>query len=203
MKEKFDKTRLNKQFDFIKEIDKEKLIERQTLISNGKRKENDAEHAWHIAIMAIILKEYANEEIDLLKTISMLLIHDLVEIYAGDTYAYDKENQKTQGERENKAADKLFGILPKDQREKFFDLWNEFEKGDTMESKFAHTMDNIQPTMLNDATDGQMWLNNKVKLSQILERNKKTNEGSSVLWNYSYENFISKNVKKGRIDDDV
>lgn len=203
MKEKFDKKRLNQQFNFIKEIDKEKFIERQTLLTDKKGRENDAEHAWHIAIMAILLKEYANEEIDLLKTVSMLLIHDLVEIYAGDTYAYDSENKKTQKEREDKAANKIFGLLPKDQRKEFFDLWNEFEKGDTMESKFAHAMDNIQPTMLNDATDGQMWLDNKVKLSQILKRNEKTNDASSILWSYSYENFISKNVKKGKIQDDV
>ena len=115
--------RLEQQFEFIREIDKEKFIGRQTYLSDGRRKENDAEHAWHMAIMTILLSEYANEEIDVLKTVTMLLIHDIVEIDAGDTYAYDEEAKKTQKEPEQKAAERIFGLLPPDQGEKFKKIW--------------------------------------------------------------------------------
>lgn len=197
------KERLKKQIKFIKEIDKEKMIKRQTLLTNGMQKEDDAQHAWHMAIMTLLLSEYANEEIDILKTISMLLIHDIVEIDAGDTYAYDQEGIKTQRERETKAADRIFGLLPEDQTEKFRMLWKEFENNETPESHFAHTMDNFQPVMLNDATNGKMWEENKVRLSQILKRNEKTKLGSKILWEYSYKNFIEPNVKKKNIIDDT
>ena len=195
--------RLKKQIKFIKEIDKEKMIKRQTLLTNGIQKEDDAQHAWHMAIMTLLLSEYANEEIDILKTISMLLIHDIVEIDAGDTYAYDPKGIKTQRERETKAADRIFGLLPEDQKEKFRMLWEEFENNETPEARFAHTMDNFQPVMLNDATNGKMWEENKVRLSQILKRNEKTKLGSKILWDYSYKNFIEPNVKKKRIIDDT
>ena len=115
MEEKQEKSRIDRQFDFIREIDKEKFITRQTFLSDAKRRENDAEHAWHMAIMTLLLSEYANEEIDVLRVISMLLIHDLVEIDAGDTYAYDEEGKQTQRVREVKAADRIYGILPEDQ----------------------------------------------------------------------------------------
>lgn len=191
--------RLRKQFEFIKEIDKEKFIGRQTYLTDGKRKENDAEHAWHMAIMTLLLSEYANEEIDVLKTISMLLIHDIVEIDAGDTYAYDEEGKKTQAAREQKAAERIFGLLPEDQGKKMKALWEEFEARETKEAKFARTMDNVQPVMLNDATDGKAWREHEVRLEQILKRNEKTGEGSEKLWDYSYENFIKPNVDKGNI----
>lgn len=186
-----EKSRLEKQFDFCREIDKEKFIKRQTYLSDGLHKENDAEHAWHMAIMAILLGEYANEDIDILKTVTMLLIHDLVEIDAGDTYAYDEEAKKTQGQREKIAADRIFGLLPEDQKEYFRGLWEEFEDGTTPEARFAHTMDNIQPTMLNAATDGKAWEEHSVQLSQVLGRNKNTAQGSEKLWEYSYQKFIS------------
>lgn len=194
--------RLEQQFQFIKEIDKEKMIGRQTYLSDAKRKENDAEHAWHMAIMTILLSEYANEEIDVLKTVTMLLIHDIVEIDAGDTYAYDEVGLQTQREREVKAAERIFGMLPEDQAKKFRDLWEEFEARETKEAKFARTMDNVQPTMLNDATDGKAWMEHGVHLSQILKRNERTAEGSETLWKYAFENFIEPNVKKGRIKED-
>ena len=197
-----EKSRIDRQFEFLLEADKEKFIQRQTLKSDGKTFENDAEHAWHMALMCLLLGEYANEDIDLLKTISMILIHDVVEIDAGDTYAYDSEGKKSQRERELKAADRLFGLLPDDQGEKFRALWEEFEEGKTKEAKFAHTMDNVQPAMLNNSTDGKMWAKNNVKLSQILERNKNTADGSKALWGYSYNNFILPNVEKGRIEND-
>lgn len=126
-----EKSRIEKQFDFIKEIDKEKFIIRQTYLSDARKKENDAEHAWHMAIMTVMLSEYANSEIDVLKTMTMLLIHDIVEIDAGDTYAYDEEAKKTQAEREMKAAKRIFGLLPEDQGEKMMNLWLEFESGET------------------------------------------------------------------------
>lgn len=182
--------RLKKQFDFIKEIDKEKFIQRQTLLTGGERKENDAEHAWHMALMTVLLSEYANEKIDVLKTVTMLLLHDIVEIDAGDTYCYDEEGKKTQHEREQKAADRIFGLLPDDQCEKLKNLWIEFENAETAEAKFAHTMDNVQPVMLNDATDGKMWAERKIKLSQVLGRQKNTPKGSEILAEYSYNHLI-------------
>jgi putative hydrolase of HD superfamily len=194
-----DQQRLDQQFDFIREIDKEKLIGRQTYLSDGMRKENDAEHAWHMAIMTLLLSEYANEKIDVLKTISMLLIHDLVEIDAGDTYAYDEEGKKTQQEREGKAADRIFGLLPEDQQVKLRSLWEEFEARETPEAKFARVMDNLQPMMLNAATDGKAWEEHQVQLAQILARNEHTAEGSKELWEYAYQNFLLPNVAKGKI----
>ena len=142
-----EQSRLKQQMDFILEIDKEKFIGRQTYLSDGKRKENDAEHAWHMAIMVFLLAEYANESIDLLKTIKMLLIHDIVEIDAGDTYAYDEEGKKSQKDREMRAARRIFGILPEDQAQDLMALWREFEERKTPEARFARTMDNLQPMM--------------------------------------------------------
>lgn len=197
-----EKSRLEKQFDFCLEIDKEKLIGRQTYLSDASRKENDSEHAWHMAIMTLILSEYANDDIDVLKTISMLLIHDLVEIDAGDTYAYDEEGKKTQHAREVAAADRIFGLLPEDQGTKFRALWDEFESGDTPESRFARTMDRVQPMMLNAASGGISWKEHGVQLSQILERNSSTKDGSNTLWEHALHHFIEPHVDKGCIKDE-
>lgn len=197
-----DKERLKKQFDFFKEIDKEKEIFRQTYLADASRKENDAEHAWHMAIMTVLLSEYANEEIDVLKTVTMLLIHDIVEIDAGDTYAYDSEGKKTQEEREQKAADRIFHLLPDDQADKMYALWEEFEAQQTPEAKFARTMDNIQPMMLNDASNGLSWDEHQVKLSQILKRNERTAKGSEQIWEYAKEEFLQKNIQAGHIIED-
>ena len=149
--------------------------------------------------MAILLQEYAREDVDVLKTVTMLLIHDIVEIDAGDTYAYDEEGKKTQREREESAAERIFGLLPEDQQKYFRDLWEEFEKWETPEAKFAHAMDNIQPIMQNDASHGKSWSEKGVCLSQILGRNKRTAEGSESLWKYAYENFVEPNVTDGKI----
>lgn len=195
--------RLEKQLDFIREIDKEKEILRQTYLADGSRREDDAEHAWHMAIMTILLSEYSNEEIDVLKTISMILIHDIVEIDAGDTYAYDEEGKKTQEEREKKAADRIYGLLPKEQGDKLYGLWLEFEAQQTPEARFARTMDNIQPMLLNDASGGVSWLEHGVKLSQILKRNERTHLGSEKIWEYAYESILKKHVEKGNIIDDM
>ena len=191
--------RLNQQLDFILEIDKEKNILRQTHLSGHGRRENDAEHAWHMAIMTILLSEYANEEIDVLKTVTMLLIHDIVEIDAGDTYAYDEEGKKTQKKREQKAAERIFGLLPEDQGRKLKAIWEEFEDCETKEAKFARTMDNLQPVMLNDATGGKAWEEHGVHLNQVLRRNQNTHQGSETLWEYELENFIMPNVEKGHL----
>lgn len=198
-----DDKRLSKQFEFCLEADKEKFIGRQTYLSDGVRKENDAEHAWHMAVMTLILGEYANEKIDLLKTISMILIHDIVEIDAGDTYAYDEEKKKSQKSRELAAADRIFAMLPEDQQQKFRQLWDEFEAAETPEAKFARAMDNVQPIMLNDATGGKSWEERKIRLSQILNRNQITPEGSQTLWDYMRENFIKPNVDSGKIIKDI
>lgn len=197
-----DKERLKKQFAFFQEIDKEKEIFRQTYLADASRKENDAEHAWHMAVMTILLSEYANEEIDVLKTVTMLLIHDIVEIDAGDTYAYDPEGKKTQKERERKAADRIFHLLPDDQADKMYELWEEFEAQQTPEAKFARTMDNIQPMMLNDASNGLSWDEHQVKLSQILKRNERTADGSEQIWEYAKDEFLQKNIKAGHIIED-
>ncbi len=198
-----EKSRLQRQFDFILEADREKSILRQTLIADGTAHENDADHAWHMALMCVLLSEYANEEIDVLRTVSMILIHDIVEIDAGDTYAYDAQAVSTQREREEKAAERLYGLLPDDQGARLRALWEEFEAGKTPEAKFARALDNIQPAMLNNATDGRQWVSHGVRLSQILSRNKNTADGSAVLWEHSYNNFILPNVEKGRIVEDT
>ena len=199
----FDKERLEKQMAFIREIDKEKQIFRQSYVTDGTRKENDAEHAWHMAIMTFLLSEYANEEIDVLKTIRMILIHDIVEIDAGDTYAYDDSAKATQKEREERAANRLFGLLPEDQAKDLRSLWDEFEAGETKEAKFARTMDNVQPLLLNDATGGKAWEEHNVPLSKIMKRNERTAKGSNVLWEYSRDNVIKKNVEEGHIIPDM
>lgn len=194
-----DADRLRRQMAFCLEIDKEKFIGRQTYLSDGVRKENDAEHAWHMAIMTLLLSEYSNEKIDVLKTIGMLLIHDLVEIDAGDTYAYDEEAEKTQHAREMAAAERIFGLLPEDQGSRLKSWWEEFESGDTPEARFARTMDHVQPLMLNAATEGKSWEEHGVHLSQILNRNQETARGSEQLWQYARENFIEPNLRAGRI----
>ena len=192
---------LKKQMDFLLESDKLKFITRQTYLSDGKRKENDGEHSWHLALMAVLLSEYSNEKIDLVKVITMVLIHDMVEIDAGDTYAYDAVGNQSKREREVKAADRIFNILPQDQAEKFRQLWEEFEAYETPEAKFAHVCDNVQPLMLNDATDGLAWREHDVKKSQVLQRNRRTGEGSQVLMEY-INRILDKNVESGNLKNE-
>lgn len=190
---------IEQQVAFAVEIDKVKNIFRQTWLSDGKRKENDAEHAWHAALMAVLLAEYSNEPVDTLKVVKMLLIHDLVEIDAGDSYAYDEAAQATAHEREQKAADRIFGMLPKDQEEEFRSLWDEFEEYETPEARFAHVMDNFQPLLLNDAADGKGWREHQVKRANIEKRNRKTPEGSKTISEY-IEKVIDRNIEKGNIE---
>lgn len=192
--------RLERQFAFLREIDREKEITRQTYLASGSRKEGDSEHAWHLAIMTLLLSEYANEEIDVLKTISMVLIHDLVEIDAGDTYAYDEPGKRTQRERETAAAERIFGLLPPDQGEKLRALWEEFEAWETPEARFARAMDHVQPTLLNHASRGRSWEEHGVRLSQVLKRNERTGEGAQAVWDYAREHFILPHAGKELID---
>jgi len=196
-------TRLEKQMAFIEEVDKIKQIGRQNYLADGSRKENDAEHSWHLALMTMLLSEYSNEEIDVLKTMGMVLIHDIVEIDAGDTYAYDYEAQKTQKERELAAAERIFNILPEDQAKKLRALWDEFEAGETAEARFAAAVDRVQPAMLNSASGGISWKEHDVTLSKALERNGKAALGSEVLWEYEKEHFIMANVEKGLLKNDL
>ena len=193
--------RLNQQMDFLLEVDKEKNIFRQTHLSGGGRAENDAEHAWHMALMIYLLREYANQDFDPLKAMVMALIHDVVEIDAGDTYAYDEAGLATQQEREAKAARRIFGLLPQDQRDEMLALFREFEDYETPEARFAHVLDNLQPLMLNHANNGGDWRAHQVKKSQIYKRNAKTAAGSQTLWAYM-EDMVAENVKKGNIRDE-
>lgn len=193
--------RLRQQMEFIIEVDKVKNIMRQTYLSDAGRKENDAEHSWHLALMAVLLKEYSNEEVELSKVVPMVLIHDLVEIDAGDTYAYDEVGAATKGERERKAADRIFGLLPEDQKKWFRELWEEFEEYQTPEARFAHVLDNCQPLLLNDASGGKSWAEHGVKKSQIYKRNQYTGEGSREIWEYMKE-LIDKHIALGNVIDE-
>ena len=190
--------RLKRQLDFALEIDKEKNIFRQTHLSGHGRNENDAEHAWHMAIMAYLLKEYANELVDIAKVMLMCLIHDIVEIDAGDTYAYDEEALKTQKAREDAAKERIFSILPEEQKEEFMALFDEFEEFATPESKFAHAMDNLQPLMLNNSNDGGDWRRHEVCAEQVYGRQNKTRLGSEKLYEITKQ-IIEENIEKGNI----
>ncbi len=193
-----DTSRLKKQIDFILEVDKEKEILRQTHISGYTRRENDAEHAWHTALMVYLLKEYANEEFDVAKAMMMALIHDVVEIDAGDAYAYDPKALENQKEREEAAAKRIFALLPKEQGEELKALFYEFEENKTPEAKFVHAMDNFQPLLLNDFNNGGDWRAHGVTISQIMNRQKGTIPGSRLLWEET-QKIIERNVEKGNI----
>ena len=196
-----EKERLEKQIDFILEADKEKNIFRQTHLSGNGRRENDAEHAWHMAIMVYLLKEYANEGIDVAKAMMMALIHDIVEIDAGDTYAYDTKGLETQKAREEQAAERIFGLLPDDQGEELKSLFEEFEAGESPEARFVRSMDNFQPLLLNDSNDGSDWREHGIRKKQIMNRHMKTKLGSNIIWERA-EKIIKENVRKGNIKDD-
>lgn len=194
-------TDFEKQISFIMELDKIKKIGRQTYLSDASRKENDAEHSWHLALMAFVLADYANEKVDVLKTMKMVLLHDVIEIDAGDTYAYDTEGNKTKRERELKAADRIFGLLPEEQQREYRGLWDEFEAMETPEAKFANMLDKVQPLLLNDASGGKSWEEHGVKKSQVMARNERTHEGSEALWAYA-KSLIEKNVEQGKLLDE-
>ena len=188
--------RFKKQLAFSLEADKEKNIFRQTHLSGHGRRENDAEHAWHMALMAYLFREYANEPVDIAKVMLMCLIHDIVEIDAGDTYAYDAEGLKTQKEREDRAKERLFALLPEDQEKELKELFEEFEAYQTPEAKFAHTIDNFQPFLLNDSNDGGDWVEHGVSLRQVLTRQGKNGIGSEAIAEYVNER-LKEHVEKG------
>ena len=191
--------RLKKQLAFSLEIDKEKNIMRQTHLSGHGRNENDAEHAWHMAIMAYLLREYANEEVDISRVMLMCLIHDIVEIEAGDTYAYDEEGLKTQKAREALAKEKLYSILPDDQKEELIAVFDEFEAYETPESRYAHAIDNLQPLILIDSNDGSDWTEHTAHREKVFGRHRKTASGSERLYNEVTEPILLDHIAKGNL----
>ena len=192
--------RLKQQLDFALEIDKEKNIFRQTHLSGHGRNENDAEHAWHMAIMAYLLQEYANELVDIGRVMLMCLIHDIVEIDAGDTYAYDTEGLKTQKAREDAAKERIFSLLPEDQKQKLTQLFDEFEEFQTPESKFAHAMDNLQPLLLNNSNGGGDWREHGVSAKQVYGRQQKTRQGSEKLYQVT-DQILKEHIRKGNLKE--
>jgi len=192
-----DNERLLKQIEFIVEIDKVKQIFRQNVVIGTTRNENDAEHSWHLAVMAILLSEYAAEKkLDILRVIKIALIHDLVEIYADDTFCYDEKANEDKDEREQKSADRLFNILPKDQAKEIFELWREFEDLKTPEARFAACLDRLQPLILNYNTNGHTWKKPCVTSQKVLKRNEPLKENTPVLFEYIKE-VIEDSINKG------
>lgn len=193
--------RLAQQMAFIIEADKLKNIFRQSYISDQSRRENDAEHSWHLALMAITLYEHANTpDLDLLKILHMVIIHDIVEIDAGDTYIYDEEHKKDQAAREQKAADRLFGLLPAEQATRFRSIWDEFESGESPEARFAKAIDRLHPMLLNHLAGGKTWAKHGVVASQVRQINQKIDQGSVALWAYAQE-LIEKSINAGTLPD--
>lgn len=192
------KDKLKKDIQFILELDKMKSILRQTTLIDGSRRENDAEHSWHIAVMAMVLKEYADKKIDVCKVIKMLLVHDLVEIYAGDTFCYDKEANKNKKERELEAADRLFGLLDEEKGKELRALWEEFEEMETDEAIFAAAMDRLQPLFSNYYSGGGTWTRFNVSKEQVYKRMEPIKHASAKLWEF-VTNMIEDAVEKGYI----
>ena len=192
--------RITKQLAFALEIDKEKNVFRQTHLSGHGRNENDAEHAWHMAIMAYLLREYSNEEIDIAKVMLMCLIHDIVEIDAGDTYAYDPEAKKTQKAREDAAKERIFSLLPEDQKEELTALFDEFEESRSAEARFARAMDNLQPLILNNSNGGSDWREHGVTAQSVYGRQSRTRAGSEKLYEVTDE-ILRENIRKGNLPE--
>ena len=197
-----DKDRLRKQIEFIVEVDKLKNIYRQTLLMDGSRNENDAEHSWHLALMAMVLKEYSPEkDLDITKVLKMLLVHDLVEIYAGDTFCYDEKGNLDKASRELAAADKLYSILPPDQGQELRALWDEFEARKTPEALFASSLDRLQPLICNYLTEGHTWVKYGIKSSKVMERTLPIQEGAPGLWDL-VEEMMEDSIEQGILERD-
>ena len=196
-----DHDRLRSQINFIVEADKLKNTLRQTVLTDGSRRENSAEHSWHIALCALVLSEYATDgTLDVLRVIQMLIVHDLVEIDAGDTYCYDEKGREDQAEREEKAADRIFNILPPDQSEALRALWDEYEARATPESRFANALDRFQPLLNNYVTEGESWKQHGIKRSQVMERMKPVGDGAPAIWAFVCE-FLEDAVERGYLGD--
>lgn len=190
---------LLKQIEFIKEIDKIKYIQRRTKLFNSDRNENDAEHSWHLALMAMVLSEYSDQKIDLLKVLKMVLIHDIVEIDAGDTFIYDQNKSHDNTEEELKSAKRIFGILPEKQAQEFIEIWMEFEEGFSNEAKFARSMDRLEPLLQNTSNNGGTWKEYGVKFQTVYDKKKVIKEGSSELWDYA-EKLLKNSVENGILE---
>lgn len=190
--------RLRKQLDFILEIDKEKNILRQTHLSGHGRRENDAEHAWHMAVMAYLLREYSNEPVDVARVMLMCLLHDVVEIDAGDTYAYDTAGLQTQKAREEAAKERIYSLLPDDQKRALMAVFDEFEADETAEAHFAHAMDNLQPLLLNNSNGGSDWAEHDVTAEKVYGRQRRTEKGSAYLYQLTDE-ILKENIRKGAL----
>ncbi len=194
-------SRFQKQIEFIIEVDKLKHVLRQTVLMDRSRRENSAEHSWHIALLVFLLAEYSKEtDIDLFHVLKMLVIHDLVEIDAGDTYCYDDKSREDQSQREKNAADRIFGLLPADQAADIRALWDEFENRETAESRYANALDRVQPFLHNYFTDGQTWQANNINSRQVHQRMRPVKDGAPDLWEY-VSNLISDAVKKGILNE--
>lgn len=189
-------SRLEKQIEFIREIDKLKNVLRKTLLMDGKRYENDAEHSWHVCVMAVLLAEHANKKIDLLMSVKMLLFHDIVEIYAGDTFCYDEKAARNKLKRETSAAKRIYKLLPPDQGKEFYNIWREFDAKESPEAKYAAALDRLHPILHNYATKGAAWRENGVTKAKVMKRNKHMRHGSNDLWKYT-KSLIQDAVKKG------
>ena len=187
---------LLKQIQFIKEIDKIKYIQRRTCLLSSDRPENDAEHSWHLALMAIALSEHANKPVDILKVIKMVLIHDIVEIDSGDVFVYDKSKSHKNTEEEFAAAKRIFGLLPENQAKELIDLWKEFEDGETDDAKFAKSLDKLEPLLQNFSNNGGTWDKYNVTYNEVYTQKKSINKGSDTLWEYA-ENLLNESVDKG------
>ena len=193
----FANERLKQQILFLREIDELKQILRQTVLLKDRRQENDAEHSWHLAMLTIVLSEYSNvPSFDILKTVKMVLIHDIVEIDAGDTFCYDNHDPKGKVEREREAAHRIFSILPEKYAKEFIELWEEFEEKDTPEAQFAAAVDRLQPLLLNFYSEGYAWKKHGVRRSQVIERNHHIEGGSTELWRFA-EALINESVERG------
>lgn len=187
---------LLKQIEFIKEIDKLKYIQRKTKLFNSDRNENDAEHSWHLAMMVLILAEHSNAPIDILKVLKMVLIHDIAEIDAGDTFLYDTTKNHVNTEEELIAAHRIFGILPENQAQELISIWQEFEEGKSNEAKFAKTMDRLEPILQNMSNNGGTWAEFNVSYDTVIEKTKGMVKGSTTIWEYT-ENQLHEAVDKG------
>jgi len=192
--------RLEQQIAFVRELDKLKQVQRQTWLTDKRRKENSAEHSWHIAVMALVLSEYApGDDLDIGRVMQMLLIHDIVEIDAGDTFCYDQAAVAGQADREKEAAQRLFGLLPPDQAARFRNLWEEFEDRRTPEARLAHSLDRLQPILNNFLTEGKSWRANGITRRQVRDRNRIVAEGAPRLWEY-IEDLLRRAVERGYLE---